>query len=146
MIAAVAGVMLTPDDAKAVLGALELLETLLHERRDQRGNPTPSQPSARLRMLISQLRRAAAKTGASPPGASQSDRNASGNARNPLLQSNSAHDAGYATFSSAQAAAVLGITANGVRDLRRRGCLRAERIGGRWRFNAAEVEARAAQG
>lgn len=48
-------------------------------------------------------------------------------------------------LSSREVAAILGLTANGVRDRRRRGLLRAERVGGRWKFNAADVVAACAK-
>lgn len=147
-----AGVVLTADDASAVVGALDEFVRVLAERRDQNGNPTPSRPSARLRMLMDQLRRAAAKTGDSsasePTARLPEDRipNASPNARDVALQPNSAHSSECATLTSGEAATLLGCSQNNVRDLRRRGALRAERIGGRWHFRAADVAERAAKG
>lgn len=46
-------------------------------------------------------------------------------------------------LTTADAAARLGITPNAVRELRRRGVIQGERIGGRWQFDAADIERRA---
>lgn len=50
------------------------------------------------------------------------------------------HDAGYATVTTAEAARILGTTPGNVRDLARRGRLRAQRPRGRWLYDTAAVE------
>lgn len=130
---AVSGVLLSAADALVILAALE-------DKQDLRPNE---------RVVVANLRRNIAKSGV--PNASAPTRhlpasrmtNARSNARDQALQANSVHHAGCETLSSNEVAAALGITPNAVRDLRRRGSLHAERIGGRWRFGAAEVQARA---
>lgn len=125
MITAVTGVVLAVDEVRIILGALERVE----------------QPHANERLVMMQLRRAAQRTGALERNRVTNASNASPNARNPLLQNDSAHHDRYA-LTSKQAADTLNITPNAVRDLRRRGVLTAKRVGGRWRFNADEVAAR----
>jgi excisionase family DNA binding protein len=135
VIDAVNGVLLSLDDAVVLLGALD------------KQDPPPN-----VRILALRLRRAVAMAGDSanrnasapmPRLPGERIANASSNARNPLLQSNSVHYGDRELLGSAEAATVLGITPNGVRDLRRRGVLRAERVGGRWRFSAVEIAAHA---
>lgn len=141
MISAVRGVVMSPEDAAVILSALEQHERLLAERMPPN-----------LRAIVLHLRRAVAKTGVSsqinasaPTTDLPADRvaDASSDARNALLQLDSAHNSDCATLTSAEAAAVLNITANGVRDLRRRGRIRGERVAGRWQFDAAQITARA---
>lgn len=149
MITAVDGVVIPIGDARVILAALDLQEHLLAEQRGPHGEAKPERLPPNVRILTLQLRRAIARSGVYDASASTSKlpaqrigaRNSS--ARNPLLQRDSVHDGPHATLNSAQAAAALGITPNGVRDLHRRGCLHAERVGGRLRFNADEVIARA---
>lgn len=130
---AVSGVLLSAADALVILAALE-------GKQDIRPNE---------RVVMVNLRRTIAKSGvsnASTPKRHLPDSrisNASSNARKQALQANSAHSGDRETLGSNDAAAALGITPNAVRDLRRRGSLHAEYVGGRWRFDAAEVQARA---
>ncbi|EHB53788.1 regulatory protein MerR [Mycolicibacterium rhodesiae JS60] len=134
--------MVSPQAAIIILSALEHHERLIAESSSVRGTSRLTLP-ANVRIVTLSLRRAIAKAGASPANSAQHTSNASANARISRFEALSAHDSTYATYSSAEAAEVLGITANAVRDLRRRGCLSAERVGGRWRFAVAEIEARA---
>jgi len=151
-------VLLDPDEAAYVAGALEEFAQLMAERRDDRGNPAPSQPSARLVSLTAKLRRTAGslvvtdsgadhEQSAKPP-AQPPERTASVRAR----QRNSVHSGrhvGAASMGTGQVARCLGITANACRDLARRGRLPARHTGTRWQFDAAAVvalaERRAAQ-
>lgn len=126
MIERVTGVMLDADDARY---ALDAFDALLRDRR----------PSARLADFIGRLRRAV-KTGVSQPDSVVS---AGEGARTVGTQPDSAHTAAYDLLDTAQAAAVLGISGNGVRDLIRRQVLPAHRAGGRWLLPAAPVIARA---
>lgn len=137
MIAVPAGVSLNANEVEVLIGALRRLAPRLV------GTET---------LLLHQLRRFAPPTGAPAVPAASSptsgnpknpSTNASRSARNRLLQSDSAHDQPRGTLTSQQAAAVLGITANGVRDLRRRGVLHAELVSRRWLFDATEIRARA---
>ncbi|MCK5756508.1 MAG: hypothetical protein KAH46_27770, partial [Mycobacterium sp.] len=50
-------VILDPAEVDYVARALDYLGQLMAERRDGHGNPTPSQPSARLTALTAKLRR-----------------------------------------------------------------------------------------
>lgn len=142
-------VILDPAEVDFVGRALEHLGQLMAERRDADGNSTPSQPSARLAALTAKLRRAAVSADplavddtaadhqqrAQPPDSSASVR-----ASQPDSRHAGPHDIG-----TAEAARRLGITANGVRDLVRRGRLDVRRNGGRWLVNAASVDAHAAR-
>ncbi|WP_197415736.1 helix-turn-helix domain-containing protein [Mycobacterium sp. IS-1742] len=131
--------LLSVDEARTVLDVLEAQDF----------------PPANVRIAALNLRRAIGKTGiAANRDASGSTRripaqrvaDASASTGIPARQRNSAQHGSHATLSADEAAAVLGITPNGVRDLRRRGRLPAERVNGRWRFIAANVEARARNG
>ncbi|BBY76994.1 hypothetical protein MPRF_38930 [Mycolicibacterium parafortuitum] len=132
MIAAVNGVMLAADDAETLLGALDLLERLLAERR--------SRPSAKLVHTTAQLRRATRKCAAQAAAAT-----AAGSS--PADQTNRRHDGGYATVTSSEAARILGVTTNAVRALARRNPRRlgSQRVGNRWVHDLARVEHRAAR-
>lgn len=123
MIERLSGIVLDVVDAQYLV---EALDALLVDRR----------PSARLVQFISQLRKSVAKSGVS-------GQNAGVDARLVGVQEDSAHYALYDVVDTCEAAAILGITANGVRDLARRKALPAHRAGGRWLFPAAAVVARA---
>lgn len=134
--------MLTPDDAETLVEALDLLDRVLAERRDMRGNATPAQPSAKLRHLTEQLRRAKRKcaaVAANPAG------NSTSGGSSPADHPGSVHDRAHATVGSAEAARILGVQPNAVRMLARRDPTRlgSERVEGRWRHDLALVERRA---
>lgn len=142
--------ILDRDEVDYVARALEHLDQLMAERRDPDGNPTPSQPSARLAALTAKLRRtvdsaeqlAITETGdhhaqrAEPPVATASVC---------APQQDSVHAGPHDDIGTAEAARRLGITPNGVRDLVRRGRLGVRRAGGRWLVDAASVDAHAAR-
>jgi excisionase family DNA binding protein len=121
-----AGVMIDLDDADYVARALDQFVALMAERRDGNGAPAPLRPTPRLEQITAKLR---AATG-SPTAA---------NGRNPTFQSNSSDDAGHAVITCAEAARILGVGARNVRDLAKRGTLRARRAGGRWHIDAMAV-------
>jgi excisionase family DNA binding protein len=116
----VSGVLLSPEDARF---AVEAFAALLRDRR----------PSAQLADFVERLRnRTDAAAGVSGRGAGE-------HARNVALQSDSQHRAPYDVLDSAEVAAIVGISPNGVRDLARRGRLPARRAGRRWLFPAPAV-------
>lgn len=127
-----------------VARALEHLAQLMAERRDAGGNPTPSQPSARLVAFTAKLRRAADSL---PPGERVAD-HAQGvessaqpaDVRAP--QRVSVHG-GRHEYRTGDAARILGLSASGVRDLARRGRLPARHTGTRWVYPADAVDAEA---
>lgn len=123
MIERVAGILLAPTDAQYILDALD---ALLRDRR----------PSPQLSVFIDRLRKTVAKSGVSNVGAGA-------DARDVGVQPDSVDHAPYDVLDTDEAAAVLGITANGVRDLARRKAIPAHRAGGRWLYPAAAVVARA---
>ncbi|WP_422748003.1 helix-turn-helix domain-containing protein [Mycobacterium sp. WMMD1722] len=123
MISRVEGVLLSAEDAQY---AAEAFEQLLRDRR----------PSAQLREFIDRLRKAGEKSGVSGGITVAGARIVGG-------QGVSAQYALYDLLDTGEAAKVLGITANGVRDLRRRGVLPGHRAGGRYFYPAAAVIARA---
>jgi excisionase family DNA binding protein len=136
------GVLLTVDEARVVLRmvrAQELLLVELAQAQQRRPQPLP----ADIRIVGLNLRRAVARVGASEPVSARIATSATRSATNGRFKSEGAHHPSYATYSSAEAAQALGITANAVRARRIRGRLRAERVGGRWRFDAAEVDRQA---
>jgi excisionase family DNA binding protein len=137
----VAGVLLNVDDAAYIASALDVMGRLLAEQRHARGNPTPSQPSARLVATTAKLRRTVdsltLRDGTAdhaqrpePPAESVSVR---------ALQRNSV-DAGPHVVGTAEAAARLGCTPGNVRDLARRGRLAVTRTGTRWRFDTQALD------
>jgi hypothetical protein len=126
MVEPISGIVLNAADAEYVLSAFG---ALLKDRR----------PSARLADFIGRLRRAV-KTGDSRP---DSDVSTGESARKLGVQPDSAHTAPYDLLDTGQAAAILDISGNGVRDLIRRQVLPAHRAGGRWLLPAAPVVARA---
>lgn len=126
MIEKLSGVVLDLEDARYALAAFD---ELLRGRR----------PSARLADFIARLRKTV-KSGVSDAK--------SGVCLSPVpekfgAQHVSGHTAPYDLLDTREAAAVLGITPNAVRDLRRRGRLPAHKAGGRWLYPAASVVARA---
>jgi excisionase family DNA binding protein len=127
MIQHVQGVLLDRDDAAYLCEALELLAQLLPSQQ--------SRPSPRLVAVTAKLRRAA--DAAADPGPKSA-----ANGRESASQSNSRDDAPYAVISTAEAARVIGCGTRNVRDLARRGRLRARRAGGRWNIDAMAVAER----
>lgn len=125
MIGLVRGVLLEVAEAAYLADALD---ALLRDRR----------PSAKLQDVLDRLRRTVAN-------ASVSDQNTGVDARIVGQQADSVDHAAYDLVDTAEAAAILGITPNGVRDLARRGRLRRLRAGGRWLYPARSVVARAEQ-
>lgn len=129
MIERVAGVLLSGDDVQYVLDAFD---ALLVDR----------QPSARLSQFIAQLRKTVVR-------ASDTDATCCVDARKVGEQDDSTHTARYDLVDTEGAAAILGITANGVRDLVRRQRLPAHKAAGRLLLPALPVveraEARAAK-
>lgn len=125
MIERVSGILLEPTDARYLLDALD---ALLRDRR----------PSAQLAQFIDRFRRTVAKSGVSESITGADTREVGS-------QQDSVHYAPYDVLDTAEAAAILGITANGVRDLARRGVLPSHRAGGRHLFPAVAVVARAEQ-
>ncbi|GFG62804.1 hypothetical protein MKUB_29140 [Mycobacterium kubicae] len=141
MIQRLAGVYLDAYDGAFVVEALDRLAQLT-------AGPTP----ARLESVTAKLRRAvrhSAEPPAQPPvpdsvaeqqhSAQPPETTASVRA----LQRDSVHAGPHVTgtMGTGQAARLLGISANGVRDLARRGRLPASRTGTRWQFDAAAVTA-----
>jgi hypothetical protein len=125
MIERVAGTLLSPEDAEYVANALLLLRDLLTRNG--------SRPTGRLDAVTDRLRRT---TGVKA-------QNASPNARIVGAQTDSGDDSWHATIDTSQAARILGISGNGVRDLSRRGRLPARRVGGRWVYPVEAVMRRA---
>ncbi|MHA7661851.1 helix-turn-helix domain-containing protein [Mycolicibacterium sp. HS_4_1] len=123
MIGAVHGVLLETADAQYILAAFD---ALLRDRR----------PSAQLAHFVDRFRKTVAATGVS-------GQNADVNARKLGTQADSTEYRPYDVLTSGQAANILGISANGIRDLARRGTVPAYRAGGRWLYPAAPIVARA---
>lgn len=121
MIERVSGILLEPADARYLLDAFD---ALLRDRR----------PSAQLAQFVDRLRRTVAKADVSSPPTGVHARELGG-------QRNSGHYAPYDVLATAEVAAILGITGNGVRDLARRGTIPAHRAGGRWLYPATAVVA-----
>jgi hypothetical protein len=130
------GVLVTGDEAAVILVALKRLDASL---------------TGAERVVVNRFAKSAAKTGVWSTSTASSPtkhlpagriENAPANARWLAIQAISAQHERREPLSTADAAAALGITPNGVRDLRRRGALRAERVGGRWKFDPAEIAAR----
>lgn len=74
-------------------------------------------------------------------GADVARRITDANARRIAAQTDSPEYAAYDVLDTAEAAAIVGISPGGVRDLARRGRLAAHRAGGRWLYPAASVVA-----
>jgi hypothetical protein len=119
----VAGVLLAPADAKYVLDAFE---SLLTDRR----------PSAQLADFIARLRKTA-------EASCVSARETAAGVRKLGAQHDPSHYAPCDVLDTNQAAAILGISASGVRDLGSRGVLPRQRAGGRWLYPAPAVVRRA---
>ncbi|WP_185935044.1 helix-turn-helix domain-containing protein [Mycolicibacterium hodleri] len=147
------GVHLDHADAAYLVNALDEFARMMAERRDARGNPTPSQPSPRLVDTTAKLRRAVDSLADRDPAADHADHAerseppAEALAVGPGVrapQRNSV-DAGPHDIGTGDAARRLGITPNAARDLARRGRIAAHYNGTRWQFDAAAVAARAEQ-
>lgn len=127
MIPAVAGVLLTVDDARYALAAFD---ALLTDRR----------ASSQLDRFINELRKTVAK-------ASVSTGVSGANARNNDVHEHNESEAGrvtaYDLLDTTEAATILGITPNAARDLARRGRIPARRAGTRWLYPAGPVVERA---
>ncbi|CAM3129361.1 excisionase family DNA binding protein [Williamsia muralis] len=128
MISSVQGTLLTDDDAKYLLAAIDSMVAALGRHGQA--------PSPRLAATTDRLRKTVAAASDSRSIASEHARNAGG-------EWFSDDDSPYAITSPSEAAKILGITPNGVRDLARRGALPARRSGGRWFISAAAVMERA---
>lgn len=122
----VTGVLLGADDAREVLRVIAAYERALAETRRQ--------PSLRLTSLRNKLSRATSRV---------PTRDTHVDARKQAAQPDSGVDHAHELFDTAQAAAVLGITSDAVRDLARRGRLPARKAGGRWLLAARAVVDRA---
>lgn len=119
----VSGIMLSRQEVSYTLRAFEVL---LRDRR----------PSPQLADFLARLARSAAVSDVEPQKAYE-DVSLGGNGRDP---------AGWLpgdVLDTDEAAAVLGISPAGVRDLARRGRIPAKRAGKRWLLLAAAVVARA---
>jgi hypothetical protein len=123
MISVKRGVLLDADDAGYVLAALD---ALLRDRR----------PSARLQGFLDRLRKTVVSSGVSASEAGVGARIVGGGGDSPDY-------AEYDLLDTNEAAAILRISPNGVRDLARRGRLPVHRAGGRLLYPAAAVVARA---
>lgn len=139
------GVFLDRADAAYLANALDAFAQLLAERRDARGNPTPSQPSPRLVATMARLHRAVDSLAVRDVAAEHAD-HAEGS--EPPVETASVRavqrlpmDAGPHDIGTGDAARRLGITPNAVRDLARRGRLDGTRTGTRWRIDAHTVDA-----
>lgn len=130
MIAAVNGVLLTPEDAEFIVGALDEFARVLAERS---AKPTP-----KLAHTLAQLRKATQKCGG--PRA-----NATAAASSRADQADPINDYGHATVSTTEAARILGIGANAVRAMAQRNPrkLGSRRVGSRWQHDLVRVEHRA---
>ena len=127
-----------------VARALDHLGQLMAERRDEHGNPTPSQPSARLTALTAKLHRAVDSLPVDEPAADRAERAESSAQPSDVraLQRDSVHG-GRHELGTGEAARALGLSASGVRDLARRGRLPARHTGTRWVYPASAVHAEA---
>ncbi len=118
----VSGVLLDLDEARYLAGALEHLCKVLRDNGQQ------TRP--RLESLHTKLRKTSVPAGVSAVNVSACG--ASGE--------DSVDDAEYATVTTAEAARIIGVSASGVRDMARRGRIRAQRPRGRWLYDSAAVE------
>lgn len=126
------GVVLDVSDAEVLVATIEDLC-----RRNGR------QPDGRLDLVVMKVRRAAAAMAESDGSATRNSGNASKTVRLFAAKANSDQHCAYDLVSSGEAARILGISAHGVRDLRRRGVLAAHHTGTRWLYPLRLVEARA---
>lgn len=134
MITAVNGVVMSSDDARILLDELERHADMA--------------PNARI--VAIQLRKILKPKAADQARFSQARTTSIATQNTTLDPSSSAHETGpdhdvqRERLTTADAATLLGITPNAVRELRRRGVIRGHRTGGRWKFDASEIDARAA--
>lgn len=144
MIQRLAGVYLDAAEAEYIARALEEFAKLMTSRGSRH------LPSPRLQSVTAKLRRTVDSLAISDPAADQgqSGRTTSKPPDARARQRISVH-AGPHVMGTGQAARILGVTPNGVRDLRRRGVLTAHHTGTRWQYESASVvalaERRAAQ-
>lgn len=129
MIGPVRGVLLSDDDAEYLARALEVFADVLAKQG--------ARPNAKLAQVTETLRSVASASVRVP--------NVRLDARNQGQEWVSGDTEPYAVMSPSEAAKVLGISPNGVRDLARRGRLGARRSGGRWFVSARAVMERAAR-
>lgn len=124
MITPVRGLLLDDNDAVEVRRALEVLAAMLPK--------IGQRPSAKLDALMAKFPK---------PGVSASDSasRASADARNTGNPEDSGDGGVYAIVDTNQAAAMLGVTPNAIRDRARRGTLPARRTAGGWIFAAAAI-------
>lgn len=120
--------LLTDDDARFLVEALDAMALQLRKHGYE--------PSARVKTLTIKLRK-------SVENASDSGGEHQKHASDQRLPWFSDQTSAYAITSPNEAARILGISANGVRDLARRGVLPARRSGGRWFISTTGVMARA---
>ena len=126
MAARLSGVQLTDEEFERIGQAVDLLHRLLIAN----GNRPPS--------WVLGLFQITGGDASTRPG--QIRQRAGVDARVIADQQLSTDDAQRALIDSRQAAAIVGISPNGIRDLARRGTLPARRAGGRWLFDAAALE------
>lgn len=142
-------VILDPAEVDYVARALEQFAVLMAERRDTRGQPSPSEPTPKLVALTTKLLRATGDSGDSLT----SDDLAADMGRRPepsaqtsdvfAAQRDSVQSGPHGDIGTAEAARALGVGAGAVRDLARRGRLPARHTGTRWVYPAAAVDAEA---
>ncbi|QUD82094.1 helix-turn-helix domain-containing protein [Gordonia polyisoprenivorans] len=116
------GVLLGVDDVAEVLRVIAAFETVLAERH--------SRPSPRLLHLRTQLTRANTRV---------SGRDTHADARKLAAQQDSGAHFAYELLDTGQAAEIIGISADGVRDLARRHRIPARKAGGRWVYPASAI-------
>lgn len=118
----VSGILVSPDDAAYLAGALDHLCKVIRDNGQQ--------PRPRLESLHTKLRKTSVVTGVSASTVSACCASAE----------DSGDDAEYGTVTTAEAARIIGRTPGNVRDLARRSRIRAQHPRGRWMFDAADVE------
>lgn len=133
MITAVNGVILSPQDADFIVGALEQIGELLDSR-----------PAPKLAMAINQLRVASRKCRVYD---GQTSHNATNGGSSRADETSPAHDDGCERVSTAEAARILGVKPAAVRAMGRRTPenLGSDRRGGVWTHRLDLVEQRAAR-
>jgi excisionase family DNA binding protein len=140
------GVVIDDTEIANDASALALLLRMMADRRDETGAPAPMPIAPRLESLAARLA-AAARNASGDASADQAESLEPPVAlASPRAQtSTGVQHSGHAPIAATAAATRLGITANGVRDLARRGRIRAHRNGSRWEFDPADVDEFAAQ-